>query len=548
MEDRGPFNSGVQSEPFQPRDRAAAFVVVLGIVLGVVLLILVLPPVSIFDNDSGDGTTAQISSELQEDIPPPPDGFEAVSPLFELSATEPVGPNVHPRLTVNLSVPVSETELVVLFTHDGSGWKRLGEALPLADGMAVQAEVTVLPENVAAFRPVEQTRVVLGTLPASSSLDPNARGVLTTLNVAGLRPGADGSVIGPTPPGDLGMAIAPTIGASTFADQQTLNAILASPELRAAHVRALVELAANGSYAGIDLDYRTIDAASGDAFTLFIEELAGGLRRDGRELTLTLPLPVPDGGGWNTLGYDWETIAPLVSAIKLPPVAEQDRYYQTMEDALGFLTSRVQSSKLVLTLDPQSHERGVDGVQTYTLTEALELASTPVTRPSGSIARGETLVALGLNLAGETGASGLIWDDTSRAVTFSYTGPGGARVVWLTNVFSEAFKLDLARRYQLGGVSLLDASQKAADAGLWPVLAQYKETGAVSLVKPNGALLTPRWEASGGVLESSAGPVVTWRAPDEAGTYTLTLVVSDGVLQVGQELRVPVQERLAVAP
>ncbi len=247
MEDRGPFNSGVQSEPFQPRDRAAAFVVVLGIVLGVVLLILVLPPVSIFDDDSGDGTTGQISSELQEDIPPPPDGFEAVSPLFELSATEPVGPNVHPRLTVNLSVPVSETELVVLFTHDGSGWKRLGEALPLADGMAVQAEVTVLPENVAAFRPVEQTRVVLGTLPASSSLDPNARGVLTTLNVAGLRPGADGSVIGPAPPSDLGMAIAPTIGASTFADQQTLNAILVSPELRAAHVRALVELAANGS-------------------------------------------------------------------------------------------------------------------------------------------------------------------------------------------------------------------------------------------------------------------------------------------------------------
>jgi hypothetical protein len=120
--------------------------------------------------------------------------------------------------------------------------------------------------------------------------------------------------------------------------------------------------------------------------------------------------------------------------------------------------------------------------------------------------------------------------------------------VWLTNVFSEAFKLDLARRYQLGGVAVLDVSQKAADAGVWPVLRQYAEAGAVSLVKPNGALLTPRWEASGGVLESSAGPVVTWRAPDEAGTYTLTLVVSDGVLQVGQELRVPVQERLAVAP
>ncbi len=548
MEDRGPFDRVLQSEPLQPRDRAAAFIVVLGIVLGAILLILVLPPVSIFDDDSGDETTGQISSQLREDMPPPPDGFEAVSPLFELAATEPVGPNVHPRLTVNLSVPVRETDLVVLFTYDGSSWKRLGEAAPLANGNAVQAEVTALPENVAAFRPVQQTRVVLGTLPASSSLDPNARGVLTTLNVAGLRPGADGSIIGSAPPGDLGLPIAPTISASTFADQQTLNAILVNPELSAAHVRALVELAANGSYAGIDLDYRTIGAASSDEFTIFIEQLAGELRQDGRELTLMLPLPVPDGGGWNTLGYDWEAIAAVVSAIKLAPVAEQDRYYQSMEDALGYLTSRVPASKLLLTLDPQSHERGVDGVQSYTLTEALGLASTPVTRPSGSIAGGETLVALGLNLAGETGASGLIWDDTARAVTFSYTGPGGARVVWLTNVFSEAFKLDLAGRYQLGGVAVLDVSQEAGDAGVWPVLLQYAETGAVTLVKPNGALLTPRWEASGGVLESSAGPVVTWRAPDQAGTYTLTLVVSDGVLQVGQELRVPVQERLAVAP
>jgi hypothetical protein len=548
MEDRGPFDRTLQSEPLQPRDRAAAFIVVLGIVLGAVLLILVLPPVSIFDDDSGDGTTGQISSNLRDDIPPPPEGFEAVSPLVELSSTEPVGPDVHPRLTVNLSVPVQETDLIVLFTHQGGDWKRLGEAAPVANGNAVQADVTVLPENVAAFRPVQQNRVVLGTLPVGSSLDANARGALTTLNVAGLRPGADGSVIGGAPPDNLGMSIVPTISTSTFADQQTLDSILTSAELRADHVLAIVELAAAGSYTGIDLDYRTLSPANGEAFTLFINDLADALRRDGRNLTLTLPLPEEGANGWNTFGYDWEAIAPLVSAIKLPSLAEQDRYYQTMEDTLGFLTSRVQSSKLLLTLDPQSHERGVDGIQAYTLTEALGLASTPVSRPSGSIAGGETLVALGLNLAGETGASGLIWDDTARAVTFSYTGPGGARVVWLTNVFSEAFKLDLARRYQLGGVAVLDVSETAADAGIWPALLQYAGSGTVSLVKPNGGLLTPRWESSGGLLESSAGPVVTWRAPNEAGTYTLTLVVSDGVLQIGQELNVPVQEKLARAP
>ncbi|MCH8853304.1 MAG: hypothetical protein IID41_11735, partial [Planctomycetes bacterium] len=51
MEDKGPFNRILHSEPLKDRDRAAVVIVVLGIVLGLVLLILVLPPVSIFSND-----------------------------------------------------------------------------------------------------------------------------------------------------------------------------------------------------------------------------------------------------------------------------------------------------------------------------------------------------------------------------------------------------------------------------------------------------------------------------------------------------------------
>ncbi len=546
MEDKGPFNRILQSEPLKDRDRAGVVIVVLGIVLGLVLLILVLPPVSIFsDDDSGE--TGPVSGQIVGNMPPPPAGFEAVSPLIELESVEPVGPNVHPRLTVNLSVPVSDNELVVLYTYDGDSWRRLGEATSLADGKAVQAEVTVLPANVAAFRPVEQTRTILGSLPAGSSLDPNALVGLTTLNAQGLRPGADGSVIGTVPPNDLGIPVAPTILAASSADAQTVNSILASPELRATHVQALLDLATNGSYAGIDLDYRTINAGNEDAFTSFVESLASGLRRDGRTLTVTLPLPIRDGGGWNTQNVDWEAIASLVNAIKLPSVVEQDRYFIEMEGVLDFLTSRVASSKLLLTIDPYSHERGVDGLQSHTLIEALSLASTPVTRPSGSIATGETLVALGLNVSGETGASGLVWDNTARAVTFSYTGPGGARIVWISNIFSEAFKLDLARRFQLGGVTVQDVSQASEDAGIWPVLLQYAQTGSVTLVKPNGPLLTPRWEVSGGALESTAGPVVTWRAPDEPGTYVITLIVSDGVTHVGQELSVPVQSRLASA-
>jgi hypothetical protein len=154
---------------------------------------------------------------------------------------------------------------------------------------------------------------------------------------------------------------------------------------------------------------------------------------------------------------------------------------------------------------------------------------------------------MGQNLATESGGSGLRWDDTARAVVFSYLGPGGERTVWLANVFSEAFKLDLARRYQLGGVVVEDVSRRAEDAGIWPAVRQYAQTGEVALVKPNGSLLQPRWSVSGGALQNDTGPRVSWRAPDEAGTYTFTLIVSDGVTRVGQELRVSVEPAAGAA-
>ncbi|MDP3767030.1 MAG: hypothetical protein Q8S13_03365, partial [Dehalococcoidia bacterium] len=223
------------------------------------------------------------------------------------------------------------------------------------------------------------------------------------------------------------------------------------------------------------------------------------------------------------------------------PEQEQDRYHARMEEALGYLVPRVGNSKLLVTVGPLSRERGVDGVRTLGLTEALALASTPVVQPEGPVPPDATVQALGQNLASETGASVLRWDETASAVVFSYTGPGGERTVWLANVFSEAFKLELASRFQLGGVAVEDVSREREDANIWPAVTQYAETGELELVIPNGDLLQPRWAASGGGLEGDVGPVVTWRAPAEAGTYTLTLIVSDGVMRVGQELRLAVE-------
>jgi spore germination protein YaaH len=321
----------------------------------------------------------------------------------------------------------------------------------------------------------------------------------------------------------------------------TLNDILLSPDLRTAHSQAVAQLARDHATAGIDLDYRAIDAARGADFLSFVQELSGALRQDGRSLSITLPLPVQQGEAWDTRGYDWEALAPLVDAIKLAPDPDQDLYYQRLEDALGYLVPRVGASKLLVTVGPLSRERSVDGVRPLELSEALSLASTPTAQMDGSVAPGTTVQAAAQNLDPEQGGSELRWDNAARAVVFHYAGLGGERTVWLANVFSESFKLDLARRYQLGGVALEDASAPEGEADVWSAVERYARSGAVALVTPNDDLLSPRWVASGGQLASDAGVQVDWRAPDEPGDYTLTLVVSDGVVRMGRQLVISVQ-------
>ena len=125
-------------------------------------------------------------------------------------------------------------------------------------------------------------------------------------------------------------------------------------------------------------------------------------------------------------------------------------------------------------------------------------------------------------------------------MTFTYPGRGGRRTVWISNELSTAFRLELALRYNLGGVSFADVSMEAGGANVWPAVQQVSDTGSASLVKPNGELFAPVWSAAGGSLNSTNGDTVTWTSPGEAGPYEITLTVSDGVVRAVNRVTVTV--------
>jgi len=538
MQEPGPFEHVFQTDTSPSRDRAAAIIVAAGILLGLFLLILVLPPISILDNGGNGSVSGPVTAIARDEMPPVPAGYDAVSALYDLRSQEPVDRAA--TVGVQLTSPQPTTEELYLYTYQNEAWHQVGTATVVADGNAASGDVDSLPSNVAVFRKGEASRSVLGSLPADGELDQSALGTLTTLNPQGYTLNGDGSIGGSLTalPDNLTVALAPTISAT---DSDTLGSILSSDAGRAAHIEAIVALVNDNDYAGIDLDYRALDPQDSDDFVTFVTALSEQLQQANRTLTMTLPAPVKQGTSWDTRGFDWDKLAPLVDVIKVTtPGGDPGAYYTALNEALAYLVPRVGSSKLFVTIDSLSREQSSEGVRSLTLTDALTLASTPAVQGDTSVDSGASVSAYGQNLSDQSGGSVLHWDDTAKAVTFTYTGGGGQRSVWLANAFSESFKLDLAQRYQLGGVAIEDVSTGAGGSNVMAAVSQYASSGSVQLVEPNGQLLQPHWTASGGTLQSDTGPNVTWQAPAAAGDYTLTLIVSDGAVRLGQELQLAV--------
>ncbi len=106
-----------------------------------------------------------------------------------------------------------------------------------------------------------------------------------------------------------------------------MAAILADPMTRRQHIETIITFAQDGGYDGIDVNYEQFAFADGrdtwettsPNWVSFIAELAADLRRDGRTLTVSIPVVYDDGrtsesGYWV---YDYAAIAEHVDWIRM---------------------------------------------------------------------------------------------------------------------------------------------------------------------------------------------------------------------------------------
>jgi len=261
---------------------------------------------------------------------------------------------------------------------------------------------------------------------------------------------------------DAGVNVVPSIIDAMPAG--SMAAIIADPVTRTQHVETIRSFAAGLDVAGIDIDYeqfafadgRDTWAATRPNWVAFIAELGAALRADGRTLAVSIP-PVYDAGQTADSGYwvyDYGAIAPHVDRIRIMaydfsvgeagPIAPLDFVERSIN---GAIEATGDPEKLVLGLPaygrnwpngetgacPASELQGRTSVTARSVDALLELrGAVPVFVP-------------------ETGEYTFDYDLEVTDGTLTCTQ---GRRVHFVDGDGVRLRMDLARQYQLNGVSL----------------------------------------------------------------------------------------------
>lgn len=339
--------------------------------------------------------------------------------------------------------------------------------------VALGATVLVLQQSRPATLPWNRSPLVAAAyLPvwdgaSSASLENAVAHGLTEVSPVRATVQADGTLAVATPPAAetaalqrASLRVVPTI--QNLRDGQWQGAMVADlltdPTTRARHVQAVVDAAAAGGWAGVDVDYEDLPPLAGGAFTSFLGELAERLHARGMVLSVDVPARTSDGGDPGTLAYPYELIGRVADEVR---VMAYDYSYATggpgpvapldwVEAVVAHAVARVPEEKVVLGLAAYGYDWVGGSGTDIGSADAARLAAR-----QGVVPR---------------------WDSGSASSTFTYQLEGRSHTVWYEDGRSAAAKAEVAVRNGLRGVALWRLGGE--DPGVWATVDTVTDGGS----------------------------------------------------------------------
>lgn len=523
------------------------------IILGLIVLATAALGWFLFTRLFGGGDCTKVYCASGQSIAPP-EGYELVTQIYAYSPTAAGTPQAGAafdlRVLLPLTKPTNDSSSLTFYRYIEAtkAWEPITPAVLDGQGKAVSATLAERPKLLAVLRRSAPGGQVVAYLAHGTSLHPDAVGRVTLVHTLDFAPAADGGVAGEltklNPGGAYDWYPVVAANAGTKGAVAIVQGILANAQSRSNHVQQIAKVVADNNLKGIDIAYLDLTVAERNSFALFISELAATLHAQNKRLTITVPTPLKTADRIDEGGYDYAELGKAADLVKLAPYRDQDTYRLAMPAILQHLTGILPSAKLVLTVSPYATEKGPAGLTTMRITDAMSLATKLAIR--GDVVQTSSNVDVyGVNIDRTEQLSGIRWVPEVASVAFTYkeSSGGGARTVWIENVFSVAFKLEFITQNKLGGVAIEDASSNPFLGNIWPAIVTYVTTGQPQLLQPNPGDLQPVWRASKGPLEDTGKGFAHWVTPAEPGTYTIFLRLSDGVARFENKADVTVKAR-----
>jgi hypothetical protein len=443
-----------------------------------------------------------------------------------------------PALAI-LSIPIPEAvdpwATLDVYGVSGKKWSKLPFQL-YPDEQRIEVYLMgSVPEGVLLAQTQPQSPAISADISGKNLLPASAIQLLAEVNPLGLTIADGGGIAGSvSAEANTPYQILPTVsnilGGQLRSD--LTDDMITNGETRKQHVQALVDLAVEKLYPGLNIDYQGITPENKNDFSAFVRDLAQALHAKDKLLSVTVSMPTPKSSdNWDTGPFDWAAIGQAADIVKIPLPMNSDAYQGNSPLAQSYLqwaVGRVDRYKVQLSFSVGGRDEFGTSYAPISFSNALKLLG-PVNLSDKPQPGAQ--VQFDLPRARE---GGLKYDAPTGLYSFTYKDDKGqTHTVSLESADSLAKKLALALQFNVRGVALRDVNAEGVDVRAWVALKQYRQTQKAGY-KSN---LMVVWRVNGQAVGKSPAtdPKFAWTAPTQAGAIQVEAAFSfdDGQTVMG---------------
>lgn len=229
--------------------------------------------------------------------------------------------------------------------------------------------------------------------------------------------------------------------------------MLATPDTRRTFINQLEWLIKKYDFDGVNLDIENIYTWDRDKLSLLVKELYQRLDPQGYQVTICVPAKTWDDRANTWSGpFDYSAIGRYAHYVVIMSYDEHGyssgpgpiASYGWVESVVKFAVQNIPPEKILLGVPGYGFDwqTGRNDPTYLSYSQAMDIAT----------ARG----------------AGIKWDDTRKVPFFYYWDGWREHQIWFENASSLTYKLDLAKRYALGGIALWRLGME--DPQIWNVL------------------------------------------------------------------------------